>query len=105
MPVYEYCCHDCDHEFAELRPMSEHQADSACPNCGGTAGRVPSAPRLSTMDAGTRKAHQVNERSAHEPRVSQRHQCGAGCNHKTAPASGTPLKGQNGVKRPWMLGH
>jgi hypothetical protein len=64
-----------------------------------------SAPRLSTLDAGVRKAHQVNERSAHEPRVSQRHQCGAGCNHKPAAASGAALKGQNGVKRPWMLGH
>lgn len=103
MPVYEYCCQTCDEEFTALRPMSEHRADTVCPACGGPATRVLSAPRLSTMDAGTRKAHQVNERSAHEPRVSKRHQCGAGCNH--APATATPLKAPNGVKRPWMLGH
>jgi hypothetical protein len=69
------------------------------------AGRVLSAPRLGMLDAGVRRTHQVNERSAHEPRVSQRHQCGAGCNHKHAAASTAPLKGQTGVKRPWMLGH
>jgi putative FmdB family regulatory protein len=104
MPVYEYCCQECAHEFTALRPMSEHRADTVCPDCGGTAGRVLSAPRLNTMQANTRKAHQINERSAHEPKVSQRHQCGAGCNHKPA-ATSTPLQGQNGVKRPWMLGH
>jgi putative FmdB family regulatory protein len=105
MPIYEYSCRGCAHAFTALRPMSEHRADTACPRCGGSAGRVLSAPRLSTMDAGARKAHQVNERSAHEPRVSQRHQCGAACNHASTVAASAPLKGQNGVKRPWMLGH
>lgn len=104
MPVYEYCCHECAHEFTALRPMSEHRAAAVCPGCGGAAGRVLSAPRLNTLPAGARKAHQINERSAHEPKVSQRHQCGTGCNHKPA-ATGTPLQGQNGAKRPWMLGH
>ncbi|MBK9130906.1 MAG: zinc ribbon domain-containing protein [Gammaproteobacteria bacterium] len=105
MPVYEYFCHECNHEFTQLRPMSEHKAGAACPGCGGTAGRLLSAPRLSMMDPGVRKAHQINERSAHEPRVSRRHQCGPGCSHNAATSTGTALKAQSGVKRPWMLGH
>ncbi|MCC6302773.1 MAG: zinc ribbon domain-containing protein [Gammaproteobacteria bacterium] len=104
MPIYEYFCPGCDHEFTRLRPMSEHKAQALCPVCGGNAGRQLSAPRLSMMDPGVRKAHQINERSAHEPKVSKRHQCSPGCNHPPASEK-APLRMQGGVKRPWMLGH
>ncbi len=112
MPIYEYHCAACDHAFEEPRSMSEFREPMACPICTEPANRVIySAPRLSTMRADRRQAHERNERSAHEPRMSRGHICGPGCGHrhgtgasaggeKTAP----PIKSQPG-KRPWMLGH
>jgi hypothetical protein len=52
-----------------------------------------------------RTAHETNERSAHEPKVSNRHVCGAHCHYHKQPAQPATLKQQAGQKRPWMLGH
>lgn len=35
MPIYEYICQDCQHEFELLRPMSQADAAMACGRCGG----------------------------------------------------------------------
>lgn len=35
MPIYEYICQDCHHEFDLLRPMSQADAPMACGKCGG----------------------------------------------------------------------
>jgi putative FmdB family regulatory protein len=35
MPIYEYICQDCKHEFDLLRPMSQADAAMACNQCGG----------------------------------------------------------------------
>jgi putative FmdB family regulatory protein len=109
MPLYEYFCDNCEQVFTKLRTMSEYREPAGCPVCASPSDRiVASAPRLNTMRAETRKAHQVNERSAHEPRMSHGHSCGAGCNHhhhnKTSKTEQPKIKQQNG-KRPWMLGH
>jgi putative FmdB family regulatory protein len=49
MPFYEYRCRDCGHEFEALRPMSERDDPSPCPQC-----RSPRAERrLSTFAART----------------------------------------------------
>ena len=53
------------------------------------------------MPSGSRKAYQVNERSAHQPRLSQPHRCSAGCAHHGS----NKLKAPGSGKRPWMLGH
>ncbi|MFN2298769.1 MAG: FmdB family zinc ribbon protein [Anaerolineales bacterium] len=34
MPLYEYVCEDCRHEFEELRPMDRADGDAPCPDCG-----------------------------------------------------------------------
>ncbi len=34
MPLYEYCCQDCDTRFDALRSMSAADAPIACPKCG-----------------------------------------------------------------------
>ena len=108
MPLYEYYCEPCDELFTELRAMALHQEPMDCPVCGEAAPRIlVSAPRLNTMRAETRKAHQTNERSAHAPRMSHGHQCGAGYQHHHKPKAEDKqpgLKQQNG-RRPWMLGH
>ncbi len=36
MPIYEYYCADCDRTFEKRRPMSQADAEIACPECGGT---------------------------------------------------------------------
>lgn len=33
MPIYEYGCHDCGHEFEELIRCSDPKVN--CPKCGG----------------------------------------------------------------------
>jgi len=109
MPVYEFFCATCDQVFTRLRSISEYHNPCDCPDCGATSPRVvATAPGLNTMRAETRKAHQTNERSAHEPRVRHSHTCGAGCNHShhNKPKTDEPpkMKQQSG-KRPWMLGH
>ena len=102
MPMYDYYCSGCEQLFTQLRPMAESGADALCTGCGDSAQRVISAPRLATMNAATRQAHQVNEKSAHAPRMSQKHVCGSSCSH----GSGKPaLKQSTGTKRPWMIGH
>lgn len=35
MPLYEYVCRACDHDFEALVPASRRDApDAACPHCG-----------------------------------------------------------------------
>lgn len=109
MPIYEYFCEPCEQVFSELRPLSDHQTPARCPSCRTPAARiVATAPRLNVMRAPLKRAHETNERSAHEPRVSRGHVCGAGCRHGQdaggAPEPPAPQRQQAG-KRPWMLGH
>ena len=35
MPIYEYICQDCQHEFETIRSMSQADAQLACEKCGG----------------------------------------------------------------------
>jgi putative FmdB family regulatory protein len=35
MPIYEYICQDCQHEFEAIRPMSQSDVAMACIKCGG----------------------------------------------------------------------
>jgi putative FmdB family regulatory protein len=67
MPLYNYECgrHGA---FREWRAMSEAEASAPCPTCGRIGERAVSAPRLG-IDAGRRKAHAINEKSASEPRI------------------------------------
>ena len=103
MPVYEYFCGDCNEQFTSLQSMARCSEPLPCPQCARDAQRVISAPRLNAMRGDLRKAHQINERSAHQPRMSQGHQCGAGCSHQQD--SKPVLKQARGTQRPWMIGH
>ena len=105
MPVYDYRCGGCDTEFTLLMPMSRCAEPAPCPACAHSAERVISAPRLNTMRSDIRAAHQTNERSAHQPKMTQGHRCGAGCSHHQGKPEQPALKQVSSAKRPWMLGH
>lgn len=110
MPTYDYRCRDCG-DFAALRPMSRRDDPCACPSCGSFAERaLVAAPSLAGMPAASRRAHAINERSAHAPKESGRgHGAGCGCcagggKVKLAGApAGAPKGNPNG--RPWMISH
>jgi putative FmdB family regulatory protein len=51
MPLYEYQCQDCGHHFERIeRPSELH--DGVCPDCGGVAHRLLSAPALQFKGSG-----------------------------------------------------
>jgi len=107
MPVYEFRCSACSCEFSELRPMARSSEPSICPECQSAAPRLISAPRLAVLTTSQRTAHQVNERSANEPRAMKKHVCSSGCSHTHAPAqeNKTALRQSKSTSRPWMIGH
>lgn len=113
MPTYDYRCSDCG-GFDALRSVSQRDLPADCPDCGCASPRVmSSAPRLSLMAAGTRRAIAVNERAAHEPMRSGdyarlKHPAGCGCCSGARP--GATVRAPNGAKsfpskRPWMISH
>ncbi len=104
MPIYEYVCVACG-PFSQLRKIAEYEQPALCPHCQQQAPRVISAPRLAVMDAGNRTAWERNERSAHEPRLSQPHRHHPGCGHDHGKIEKQPVKREVGRGRPWMLGH
>jgi putative FmdB family regulatory protein len=112
MPVYEYLCDDCG-PFTWMRPMSECEAPHDCPQCSAAAPRVIlTAPRLACVPAGMRKAHAVNEQSAHTPKTLDQYKAahGAGCGCCSGKSSRLTTKTRSGAKsfpsaRPWMISH
>jgi putative FmdB family regulatory protein len=95
MPTYEYACHACG-GFEAVRPIAQRNDPSACPRCGAASARVMfTPPGLSLVADEVRRAHDVNERSAHAPRCG----CPSHGAAKTGGAKGFP------GKRPWMISH
>jgi len=113
VPVYEYEC--TDHGlFETLRPLSEYNLPSPCPTCSVAALRVLSVPHLAGVPRATMIAHDRNEQSRHEPRVSKHkhgdhthhHHSSAASAAKVAIAAGQrPALQQYKGKRPWVMEH
>ena len=51
MPVYEYCCDACNHQFELRQKFSDAPADS-CPKCGGNVHKMVSAVAFSLKGGG-----------------------------------------------------
>jgi len=111
MPLYNYIC--ADHgEFDAWCSMSQASDPADCPDCQSPSPRAISTPSLAMMNAATRKAHHVNERSADQPQVvtkgakeSSSH--GAACRHGHGHGHGRGRSHghSHGPSRPWMIGH
>lgn len=70
MPLYHYSCPACG-AFSDWRTMSDFDKPAPCPDCGAPAPRDVATPALG-MDWQNKKAHAINEKSAHEPRTVRR---------------------------------
>lgn len=117
MPLYDYDCGRCG-SFREWRTMSDYEKPAQCPECGKAAKRAVATPRLG-MDGQARKAHAINERSAHEPRVVNRARGTSMLGHdahrdlteaRRKRAGGAEQPGKDGKiakksNHPWMVRH
>jgi putative FmdB family regulatory protein len=115
MPLYDYHCRSCG-PFREWRRMADFAKPAKCPECRRPAKRSVATPALG-MDAGLRKAHATNEKSAHEPRVVRRRRGDAIPQHdahsdlmrareERAARKSAPGKKESRISRhPWMVGH
>ena len=107
MPLYNYVC--ADHgAFDAWCSMSQAGDPADCPTCQAPAARAISSPSLAMMNAATRKAHHVNERSADQPQVvtksaTEAHSHGGTCSH--SHGKGRSHGHSHGPSRPWMIGH
>lgn len=45
MPMYDYKCSACGHDFEAIQPISKRE-ESDCPECGARAVKLPSTPRV-----------------------------------------------------------
>ena len=70
MPLYEYACQHCG-PFHDWSSLSRYLEPVQCPDCGQPSPRAIATPALG-MDWQQKKAHAINEKSAHEPRVTRR---------------------------------
>jgi len=71
MARYDYICAECG-VFEAVRPIGTAGLDEPCPACGRSAGRVFSPPALTSPGSPLRRAREVADSSAHEPRVTGR---------------------------------
>jgi putative FmdB family regulatory protein len=113
VPVYEYEC-SAHGLFETLRPLAEYNFPAPCPTCDAASPRVMSVPHLVGVPRATMIAHDRNEQSRHQPRVSQ-HKHGDRAHHEhtsvAAAAKQAIAQGQRPAlrhytgKRPWVMEH
>jgi len=96
MPIYEFEC-DMHGYFDEQRPMSLAKSSAPCPDCGNDARRVLSVPHVAQLARTERRARDINEKSAHEPRIVQR--------QAVTPHEPPTRKVHASHGRPWAIGH
>ncbi|KRH78222.1 zinc ribbon domain protein [Ferrovum sp. JA12] len=101
MPTYDFYCTQCG-SFELMLKISHRNEPQSCPECGGGAVRqILYAPQLVDMPIERRQAMQINERSAHEPKLKSH---GSGCSCcSTSTSEKAPKAFAN--KRPWMISH
>lgn len=68
MPVYEFRC-DQSHVHELALPMTSSQRTAQCPQCGGSARRLISAPGLSRLNSARGRLIESTEASASAPSV------------------------------------
>ncbi|MEM9710291.1 MAG: zinc ribbon domain-containing protein [Pseudomonadota bacterium] len=105
MPIYDYKCDECG-TFQDAAPISRFSEPCDCPSCGAASPRALTIPQLSTVSAGARQAHAINERSADAPKRAKAN----GLRPSGPKIKSRALTARDGSKslpstRPWMLSH
>lgn len=96
MPIYEYECTE-HGTFEVTRSVAEVREPALCPECDVAGRRLLSAPHLACVSNSNRRARDINERSAHEPRQ---------VSFPRAPVSDAPGRLRSSPSsRPWVLEH
>jgi putative FmdB family regulatory protein len=90
--LYDFACEACG-PFELRRSMARASEPATCGVCGGPARRVFSPPGLALTHAPVRRARDLEERSAHEPSVSDR-----------PHGSRMPSLHRHGNAPPWVIG-
>lgn len=116
MPVYDYRCRE-HGVFYQLQTLEHHDQPAACPTCSQPSARIIMiAPELLVMDSNKRTAFATNEKSRHEPIISQKEQRQHDHHHRKKCGCENDLKKSKlfytakGEKmfpsmRPWMISH
>lgn len=71
MPVYEFRCEQ-SHVHELVLPMSSDSRSAICPQCGGSAQRLISAPGLSRANSARARLIEATEGTASAPGVVDR---------------------------------
>ena len=102
MPLYEYQCPKCEHEFETLQSLEEYSPIRVCPECNAPAPRKLSKTALQILSKNERIARERNEKAIFEP-MECSHE---GCNHEhhEEKKSKGSFKQIREGSRPWMLG-
>jgi putative FmdB family regulatory protein len=105
MPLYDYCCPKCEHEFSVLLSLEEYSPIRVCPSCNAPSPRKISAAQLQILKKNERIARERNEKAVFEPmKVTRKHQCNhENCEHEHKKQKGSFQQIRPG-SRPWMLG-
>ena len=103
MPMYDYKCPKCEHEFSELLALKEYSPLRVCPLCNAPSPRKLGAAQLQILKKNERIARERNERAVFEPKkVTRKHECNHGdCHHEKQKGSFQQIREGS---RPWMLG-
>lgn len=116
MPIYKYRCGECG-DFEVMRDVAERNEPCYCPFCGDDAKMMIGTPYLAILSDEDRKKHEINERSAHSPKMARRSSCSCSGVHTCSATSTKPSEEKQEKKepamqmqtkktaRPWMLGH
>ena len=116
MPLYDYKCSE-HGIFSELATVDESSNPCKCPVCGSLSPRIIKIPLdILNMPKETKKAHETNERSSHEPmfsiaeqrREDSQHAKACGCGQKVGKSKlFFTAKGEKMFPsmRPWMISH
>jgi putative FmdB family regulatory protein len=91
MPLYAFECARCG-SFDVRRPFSRAADPASCPTCNRPGRRIFTPPLLAVLPKPTRRALELEEKSAHEPEV-------------VTEKRGRPLPRRHEPHPPWVLGH
>ncbi len=89
MPIYEYRCNVCNHQFDLRQKFSDPPADR-CPKCGGVVHKMVSAAAFSLKGGGW-FGDGYNEK-AEAPRAEADTAAGSGTAAEAAPAEAAPAE-------------